>query len=63
MSKHLLILLLSLIFGLLSFAGSQTMWTKYPGNPILSGGAAGTWNHHVWRPDVLYNTDSLRFEM
>jgi predicted GH43/DUF377 family glycosyl hydrolase len=29
----------------------------------MSGGAAGTWYRHVWAPVVLYNPDSLRYEM
>ena len=52
---------------LMLFAAStlpaQINWTKDANNPILSGGAAGTWNRHVFMPSVLYNPDSLRYEM
>jgi subtilisin family serine protease/predicted GH43/DUF377 family glycosyl hydrolase len=41
----------------------KKIWTKDPNNPILSGGASGTWNRHVFMPCVLYNTDSSRYEM
>jgi predicted GH43/DUF377 family glycosyl hydrolase len=41
----------------------QFVWTKDVRNPILTGGAAGTWNRHVATPSVLYNTDSARYEM
>jgi predicted GH43/DUF377 family glycosyl hydrolase len=44
-----------------SFA--QLPWTKDANNPILSGGASGTWHRHVMMPNVLYNTDSSRYEM
>lgn len=29
----------------------------------MSGGAPGTWNRHVFFPNVLYNPDSARYEM
>ncbi len=52
---------------LMLFAAStlpaQINWTKDANNPILSGGADGTWNRHVSSPMVLYNSDSLRYEM
>ncbi len=41
----------------------QVDWTKYPGNPILTGGPSGSWNHNVVEASVLYNADSSRFEM
>jgi predicted GH43/DUF377 family glycosyl hydrolase len=41
----------------------QLPWTKDANNPILSGGASGTWNRHVYWPHVLYNADSARYEM
>ena len=44
-----------------SFA--QFPWTKDANNPIMSGGASGTWNRHVFMPSVLYNPDSTRYEM
>jgi len=46
-----------------TFVFGQTNWTKDPNNPVMSGGASGTWNRHVFMPSVLYNTDSLRYEM
>jgi predicted GH43/DUF377 family glycosyl hydrolase len=63
MSKHLLLYLFSFFFGLLSLVESQTMWTKYPGNPVLSGGDPGKWNRHIFGPEVIFNEDSARFEM
>jgi len=44
-----------------SFA--QIHWTKDVNNPVMSGGASGTWNRHLFWPDVLYNADSTRYEM
>ena len=63
MSKHVLLYLFSFYFCLFSLSFSQTMWTKYPGNPVFSGGVAGTWNRHLFGPKVLFNEDSARFEM
>jgi predicted GH43/DUF377 family glycosyl hydrolase len=40
-----------------------TEWKKDPRSPVLSGGANGTWNRHVFMPCVLYNADSTRYEM
>ncbi|MBN2365365.1 MAG: T9SS type A sorting domain-containing protein [Calditrichaeota bacterium] len=55
MSNKLLVILLSLIFGLLSFAGSQTMWTKYTGNPVLNPGSSGSWDQNgVGQPFIIY---------
>ncbi len=42
---------------------AQVNWTKYPGNPILSGGPSGSWNMQLFLPFVLYNADSSRYEM
>ena len=43
---------------------AQIQWTKDPPlDPVLSGGASGTWNAFVFGPNVLFNTDSARFEM
>jgi hypothetical protein len=59
----------TLIFMLLFLASTfiassaQINWTKDSNNPVLSGGTAGTWNRHVFGPCVLYNDDSLRYEM
>ena len=44
-------------------AFGQFSWTKDARNPILSGGAIGTWNRNVLAPCVLFNTDSSRYEM
>jgi predicted GH43/DUF377 family glycosyl hydrolase len=41
----------------------QYAWTKDPPNSILSGGALGAWDRQVFMPRVLYNSDSLRYEM
>jgi predicted GH43/DUF377 family glycosyl hydrolase len=42
---------------------AQPDWTKDPANPIPLNGEIGTWNRHVFRPSVLYNSDSTRYEM
>jgi hypothetical protein len=44
-------------------AFGQFPWLKDARNPILSGGAVGTWNHEVICPYVLFNNDSSRYEM
>ncbi|NOQ97757.1 MAG: hypothetical protein GQ561_06295, partial [Calditrichae bacterium] len=44
-----------------SFA--QFPWTKDSNNPVMFGGASGTWNRLVMMPNVLYNIDSSRYEM
>jgi predicted GH43/DUF377 family glycosyl hydrolase len=41
----------------------QYVWTKFEGNPVLSGGPTGSWNTHLKGPYVLFNSDSSRFEM
>jgi hypothetical protein len=41
----------------------QYSWTKDPPNPILSGGPLGAWNRQLFMPCVIYNPDSLRYEM
>jgi len=64
--KHLaMIFLLIFVFLISTFSTSfaQLPWTKDASNPIMSGGAAGAWNRHVFYPIVLYNPDSLRYEM
>ena len=45
----------------ISFA--QLDFTKDAGNPAMSGGSAGEWNRHVFMPHVIYNPDSMRYEM
>ena len=42
---------------------TQVNWTKYPGNPVMSGSGNGTWDKHVFMPSVLFNADSNRYEM
>ena len=44
-------------------ASGQYPWTKDTRNPVLSGGAIGSWNRHLFAPCVLFNTDSSRYEM
>jgi predicted GH43/DUF377 family glycosyl hydrolase len=56
----LLIIVLAMVTGQ---ATGQVVWTKDARNPVLSGGAAGTWNRHIFMPCVLYNSDSSRYEM
>ena len=47
----------------LSLCYGQGNWTKDSANPVMSGGYAGSWDHHVFNPRVLYNSDSSRYEM
>jgi len=62
--KHLFSLLcLMLVLGYSLQLQAQTQWTKDPANPVLSGGAAGSWNQHVFQPFVLYNPDSSFYQM
>jgi predicted GH43/DUF377 family glycosyl hydrolase len=42
---------------------AQTQWTKDPENPALLNGNPGTWNFDVFNPFVIYNEDSVRYEM
>jgi len=68
MNRFFAIFSVSMIFILFIFTASsaQTVgieWTKYEHNPVLSGGAVGEWNRNVFMPCVLYNPDSLRYEM
>jgi predicted GH43/DUF377 family glycosyl hydrolase len=44
-------------------AQAQYAWTKDSRNPVLLGGAAGSWNSDLFCPFVLFNTDSSRYEM
>ena len=39
---------------------AQASWTKYPGNPVMTGGASYS---SVLTPCVIYNNDSSRYEM
>ncbi len=41
---------------------AQVNWTKYPGNPVLTG-QPGTWYAYTSMNSVLYNADSSRYEM
>jgi predicted GH43/DUF377 family glycosyl hydrolase len=41
---------------------AQVNWTKYPGNPVLTG-QPGTWYAYTTMNSVLYNADSSRYEM
>ncbi len=51
------------LIAFLSSSIAQIPWTKDPNNPVMPGGTSGTWNRHVMMPNVLYNTDSSRYEM
>jgi predicted GH43/DUF377 family glycosyl hydrolase len=42
---------------------AQVPWTKYPGNPVMSGSGNGMWDKHIFGPSVLFNADSNRYEM
>ena len=47
----------------ISYAQMGKDWVRDANNPVLSGGASGTWNHLVEWCDALYNADSARYEM
>jgi len=65
MKKNVLILLFFLTTFVFheSQVFGQFSWNKDALNPILSGGAIGAWDRHVFAPNVLYNPDSARYEM
>jgi predicted GH43/DUF377 family glycosyl hydrolase len=65
MRRFLAISILVMLFLVSTFNSSfaQIPWTKDARNPIMSGGADGTWSRHVFTPSVLYNPDSTRYEM
>jgi predicted GH43/DUF377 family glycosyl hydrolase len=58
---------LFLLIAMLVTSGEMTIaqvnWTKYSGNPVIPAGQNGTWDRHKFMPSVLYNADSLRFEL
>ena len=64
MQKFFFKLFLLITFLFLSNADlfAQVNWTKYPGNPVLTG-QPGTWYAYVTMNSVLYNADSSRYEM
>ncbi|MCW8803295.1 MAG: T9SS type A sorting domain-containing protein [Ignavibacteriaceae bacterium] len=64
--KNVFFKLLLLIIVLILSSGeilAQVNWTKYEGNPVIPSGPSGSWYSGVITPCVLYNTDSLRYEM
>jgi predicted GH43/DUF377 family glycosyl hydrolase len=64
MQIHFYKMLMLITVLMLSNAGlfAQVTWTKYPGNPVLTG-QPGTWYAYVTMNSVLYNADSSRYEM
>jgi predicted GH43/DUF377 family glycosyl hydrolase len=60
--KHFLTILMMIIIMLNSSSEGQSIWTKDPANPVLTG-IRSTWNQNVELPSVLYNSDSARYEM
>jgi len=59
MKTLLKVCLLAIVLALgIGEALGQYMWTQDARNPILSGGAAATWNSNLFSPCVLFNTDS-----
>jgi beta-1,2-mannobiose phosphorylase / 1,2-beta-oligomannan phosphorylase len=44
-------------------AYGQTVWVKDARNPIITGGAPGSWNRNVAGPCVLYNTETETYQM
>ncbi len=65
MRIHIYKLLLLIVALVMSndVALAQYNWTKYLGNPVLASGPSGSWYRHLKGPSVLYNADSLRYEM
>ncbi len=59
--KKLLLIILLVLSSVDTFA--QVTWTKHPENPLMSGNGNGTWDKHVFAPDVIFNADSNRYEM
>jgi hypothetical protein len=57
------ILVMFILASIFTTSFAQLPWTKDLNNPVMSGGSAGTWNRHVFMANVLYNPDSLRYEM
>jgi beta-1,2-mannobiose phosphorylase / 1,2-beta-oligomannan phosphorylase len=57
-----LILLITFLFLSNADLFAQVNWTKYPGNPVLTG-QPGTWYAYLGMSSVLYNSDSSRYEM
>ena len=57
-----LLLLITLLIVSSGDLSAQVNWTKYPGNPVLSG-QPGTWYAYLSMCSVLYNPDSSRYEM
>jgi predicted GH43/DUF377 family glycosyl hydrolase len=41
----------------------QWVWTKFEGNPVLTGSGSSTWDKYVMGPWVIFNADSNRYEM
>jgi predicted GH43/DUF377 family glycosyl hydrolase len=56
-------IILTLLISLISITSGQMNWMKDPNNPVMSGGGDGAWDRHVFWPNVIYNYDSLRYEM
>ena len=52
-----------LLIALSTSSYSQIEWTKDPANPVMTGGDEGSWNLNIMMPCVLYNPDSVRYEM
>ncbi len=65
MKSYFTVLYFLMLFIAATFTTSfaQLPWTKDINNPVMSGGASGTWNRHLGMPNVLYNTHSSRYEM
>ncbi len=65
MKSNFFTVILLVLFLASTFTASfaQLPWTKDANNPVMSGGASGAWNRHVFMPTVLHNPDSLRYEM
>jgi hypothetical protein len=46
---------LAFVFFLFSFAASQTNWTRYPGNPILTPGPSGSWEYSIQHASIVFD--------
>jgi len=65
MNRFTSIICVLIIFltSIVTISFSQILFTKDPNNPVMSGRGSGTWNMHVGMPCVLFNPDSVRYEM
>lgn len=58
-----LLLLISIFILSNSLVFSQYTWSKFVGNPVISGSGNNTWDKHVFMGNTIFNADSIRYEM